>query len=301
MTDLNKLMGSLVGLAVGDAVGTTVEFKDRDTFPEVTDMTGGGPFGLPVGYWTDDTSMALCLADSLLVNPLIDKADLLTRFLSWYERGTNSSTGRCFDIGNTTRTALYDYKTTGSVVNNTQFFAAGNGSIMRLAPVAIRHHSDLDTAITVAVSQSETTHACTACMQSCELLTEVLIRAFNATSKDEVIEIVARDHWLDEVQDILWTLDVDRTAVSSSGHVIATLHASLWCFMQTDTFRDAILLAANLGDDADTVAAVTGQIAGAYYGFEAIPEEWRAKLLDLNRFVSLVEDLSRHAESNNTK
>jgi ADP-ribosyl-[dinitrogen reductase] hydrolase len=90
----DRLIGSLVGLAVGDAVGTTVEFRPRGSFPIVTDMTGGGPFRLPVGAWTDDTSMALCLADSLIKNKNLDKADLLLRFSNWYIKGENSSTGR---------------------------------------------------------------------------------------------------------------------------------------------------------------------------------------------------------------
>ena len=99
----DRAIGSFVGLAVGDAIGTTVEFKDRGTFPIVTDMIGGGPFRLEPGQWTDDTSMAVCLAESLLLNPELDEKDLMTRFLDWYENGTNSPTGRCFDIGNSYR------------------------------------------------------------------------------------------------------------------------------------------------------------------------------------------------------
>jgi len=287
----DRLFGAFVGLAVGDAIGTTVEFKERDTFPLVTNMVGGGPFNLKAGYWTDDTSMALCLAESLKVDPNLNKEDLLNRFLSWYERGTNSPTGRCFDIGNTTRTSLLDFKESKSLINNPEFFRAGNGSIMRLAPVAIQHYNNLEKAIEVAISQSETTHAAPACVNSCELLTEVLINAFTAKTKEDVFNITNKEHWCKEVRSILYTLDVDRDSVSSSGYVVDTLHAALWCFLETDNFQDAVLLAVNLGDDADTVGAVTGQIAGAYYGLSSIPDSWKIKLYDFSRFIDLSEDL----------
>lgn len=288
----DRLAGSLVGLAVGDCVGAAVEFRSRDSFPEVTDMLGGGPFNLPVGYWTDDTSMALCLAESLIQYPNFDRRDLLSRFADWYRHGYNSSTGRCFDIGTTTRSAIRNFEETGSELNNTHFMDAGNGSIMRLAPVAIKWHNDESMAVGAAIMQSETTHGSTECVDSCELMARVLVRAYKATSKEEVFEIEVLDRWTDRVKTILTTLDVGRDAVSSTGYVIHTLHAALWCFKHTDNFRDAILLATNLGDDTDTVAAVTGQIAGAYYGLEGIPQDWRDKLYDYQRIVDLANELT---------
>ena len=288
----DRLVGSLVGLAVGDCVGAAVEFRSRDTFPEVTDMLGGGPFNLPVGYWTDDTSMALCLAESLIKYPYLDKKDLLSRFSDWYRHGYNSSTGRCFDIGTTTRSAIRNFEDTGAEINNTHFMDAGNGSIMRLAPAAIKWHNDLDRAVAIAVMQGETTHGSAECRDSCDLMTRVLIKAYNATSKEEVLDLEIKDYWEEKVKLIPATLDVVRNQVSSTGYVIHTLHAALWCFKNTDNFRDAILLATNLGDDTDTVAAVTGQIAGAYYGLEGIPQDWKDKLFDYQRIVDLANELT---------
>ena len=288
----DRLYGSFLGLAVGDAVGTTVEFRTRDTFEPVTDMVGKGPFNLPAGYFTDDTSMALCLAESLIENPLLDCDDLLGRFSNWYRNGVNSPTGRCFDIGTTTRSAIVNWEKTGSKVNNTGPWDAGNGSIMRLAPVAIKYHHDEAMACLLAVTQGSTTHGSQECMHSCELLTRVLIRAFAATDKNEVFNVEVKDYWTDSVKDMLTALDVSRDEVKSSGYVIHTLHAALWCFKNTDNFRDAILLATNLGEDADTVAAVTGQIAGAFYGKSGIPSDWLNKLYEAERFIELVDKLT---------
>lgn len=289
----DKLLGSFIGLAVGDAVGTTVEFKDRDTFTPLTDMVGGGPFRLPVGYWTDDTSMALCLAESLVLNPKLSKVDLLERFNQWMTEGYNSSTGICFDIGNTTRVAIYNFAQNGLTVNNEQFFMAGNGSIMRLVPAIICHYDNLEESIRVSREQSLTTHAAPNCVDSCELMANIIHNAFYAETKDDVLNVEIKDNWAIEVQEILRTLDAPRDHISSSGFVIHTLRAACWCFVNTDNFKDAILLAANLGDDADTVAAVTGQIAGAYYGLSGIPKDWQDKLYDIDRFKNLVSEMTQ--------
>jgi ADP-ribosyl-[dinitrogen reductase] hydrolase len=287
----DRLLGSFLGLAIGDAVGTTVEFRARDTFEPVTDMVGKGPFNLPAGYFTDDTSMALCLAESLVANNDLNREDLLERFSRWYRNGENSPTGRCFDIGTTTRAAIVNYEKTRSTVNNTDPWDAGNGSIMRLAPAVIKYHNDGDRAVATAIMQGETTHGSVEACDSCELLARILLTAYVTDDKNNVLNIDIQDHWADSVKNILKTLDVSRDEVNSSGYVIHTLHAALWCFKNTDNFRDAILLAANLGDDADTVAAVTGQIAGAFYGIDEIPVQWIAKIYGYDRFVELTKAL----------
>ena len=288
----DRLLGSFLGLAIGDAVGTTVEFRARDTFEPVTDMVGKGPFNLPAGYFTDDTSMALCLAESLIEYPLLDRNDLLSRFSKWYREGVNSPTGRCFDIGTTTRSAIVNWEKAGSVLNNTGPWDAGNGSIMRLAPAVIKYHDDRDRAIATAIMQGETTHGSVEACDSCDLLARVLLTAYVTDDKNAVLNVDAQDGWADNVKNILKTLDVSRDEVKSSGYVIHTLHAALWCFKNTDNFRDAILLATNLGEDADTVAAVTGQIAGAFYGMSGIPIMWLDKLYETGRFIELVDKLT---------
>lgn len=288
----DRLLGSFLGLAIGDAVGTTVEFRARDTFEPVTDMVGKGPFNLPVGYFTDDTSMALCLAESLIEHPKLDRNDLLNRFSKWYREGVNSPTGRCFDIGTTTRSAIVNWEKNGTVLNNTGPWDAGNGSIMRLAPAVIKYHTDSDRAIATAIMQGETTHGSVEACDSCDLLARVLLTAYVTDDKNAVLNVDAQDHWADSVKNILTTLDVSRDEVKSSGYVIHTLHAALWSFKNTDNFRDAILLATNLGEDTDTVAAVTGQIAGAFYGMSGIPIMWLDKLYETGRFIELVDKLT---------
>jgi ADP-ribosyl-[dinitrogen reductase] hydrolase len=290
----DRLIGSLVGLAVGDAVGTTVEFRPRGSFPIVTDMTGGGPFRLPVGAWTDDTSMALCLADSLIKNKNLDKADLLLRFSNWYIKGENSSTGRCFDIGNTTVTAIEEFILSGSLTNNPEDFYAGNGSIMRLSPAAIANYNDVRQAVKIAKLQSETTHANIKAVCSSELLAEMLVRAFTATDKQQVVDIECQLHWPDSVCDVVASGVVRKQEheIQSTGYVIHTLEAAIWAFLNTDSFEAAVLKAVNLGGDADTIGAVVGQIAGAYYGESNIPTQWLNKLHDYKRIRQIAINLT---------
>lgn len=159
MDKLTKIQGSLLGLAIGDAVGTTVEFKKRGSFSPVTDMVGGGVFGLKKGQWTDDTSMALCLADSLIAQQGFDAKDQMERYLRWYEKGENSATGKCFDIGMATKQALKDFKKTGEpYAGSTDKYSSGNGSLMRLAPISCYYHDNINHAVEYAILSSKTTH-----------------------------------------------------------------------------------------------------------------------------------------------
>jgi len=286
----NRKIGSLVGLAVGDAVGTTVEFKKRGSFPLVTDLVGGGPFRLPAGYWTDDTSLALCLAESLIEYPHLNKNDLLDRFTNWYKHGYNSSTGKCFDIGLTTCNALEEYAYSGSVYNNDEDYAAGNGSIMRLAPVTV-YATDLGVAKWLAREQSSTTHAAKFAVECCELLANLLMNAYTAETKEAVLAVSVDPKWESSVKKILLAANKEEKQISSSGFSVHTLEAALWSFLKTDNFRDCILTAVNLGDDADTVGAVAGQIAGAFYGIDGIPEEWLEKLYQKEYIIELAEKL----------
>ncbi|MCS6814108.1 MAG: ADP-ribosylglycohydrolase family protein, partial [Cyanobacteria bacterium] len=169
----SRFRGCLLGLAVGDAVGTTVEFQTRGSFQPLTDMVGGGPFKLQPGQWTDDTSMALCLATSLLEQGEFDAADQMNRYLDWYEHGYFSSTGQCFDIGNTVRQALLQYKSSGNPFSgSTHPYSAGNGCIMRLAPIPMRYFPNRYQAIHFAGESSRTTHGAAECIDACRLLAD---------------------------------------------------------------------------------------------------------------------------------
>lgn len=275
----DRARGCLLGLVVGDAVGTTLEFSRRDSHPPLTDMVGGGPFRLQPGEWTDDTSMALCLADSLIACGELDQRDLMERFVRWWRAGYNSHNGRCFDIGVTTRQALQRFVDTGDpIAGSTDPNSAGNGSIMRLGPVALRWWGDRERAISAARAQSATTHGASAAVEGCALLAEILVEAIATGDKlsalrsrraaETSIAPVAAGSWRRK----------ERHSIRSSGYVVHTLEAALWCTDRCAGFSDAVLRAANLGDDADTVAAVTGQIAGALWGQSAIPRHWLERL-----------------------
>jgi ADP-ribosyl-[dinitrogen reductase] hydrolase len=180
--------GCLLGLALGDAVGTTVEFSQRGSFPPVIDMVGGGPFRLKPGEWTDDTSMALCLAESLIECGRFDAHDQMKRYCRWWRDGHLSSNGRCFDIGSTVSSALRHFEESGSAfAGSTAPNTAGNGSIMRLAPVPMFAKEDLAETIRLSRESSRTTHGADECVDACHVLGALLHHLLNGRSKDEAL------------------------------------------------------------------------------------------------------------------
>ncbi|MGU3287650.1 ADP-ribosylglycohydrolase family protein [Methylobacterium mesophilicum] len=294
----DRALGAFIGLAVGDAIGTTLEFEARDTKPAVYDMVGGGPFDLLPGQWTDDTAMALSLADSLIACNGLDEHDLMERFCRWHDSGENSCTGTCFDIGITTRNALEQFRRTGDpIAGPTDDRTGGNGSIMRLAPVAIRHHNNPERLRDAARRQSYVTHGAVEAVDASEALAIALASLIEGKPLRDVLS-ASYGPFCPGVQAVMngsWR-GRGRNEIRSSGYVIHTLEASLWAVSETTTFRDAVLLAVNLGDDADTVAAVTGQIAGSAYGVSAIPREWVDRLAWKERLVQLSERLCAASE-----
>jgi ADP-ribosyl-[dinitrogen reductase] hydrolase len=294
----DRAIGSLVGLAVGDAVGTTVEFLPRDSYPPVTDMVGGGRFKLAPGQWTDDTSMALCLAESLLANPECDQTDLMQRFHAWAADGVNSSNGKCFGIGRTTLRAIGHFHKTGvAVAGPTHSNDAGNGSIMRLAPAAIRWWRQPEFAESVAERQSVTTHGAPEAVAGCSLLARVLCRAIAGDGWDSIF--VDDEQWPPLIRAVGQGASIKRSQaeISSSGYVVHTLEAAYWACKRSSNFDEAILTAANLGNDADTVAAVVGQIAGAVWGLSGIPTRWVERLHDSQRIQDLASELFDASEA----
>ena len=285
----HRFLGALLGLAAGDAVGTTVEFQPRGSFPPVTDMVGGGPFRLEPGQWTDDTSMALCLGQSLLDQRGFDPVDQLKKYVRWWREGYMSSTERCFDIGNTTRAALSRFRESGSANSgSTDRYAAGNGSIMRLAPVPMFFLFDPAKGLEKCDLSSRTTHAATTAVDACRYFGALLLGALAGHSKETLLGnhfSPVPGYW----QQHPLTPEIDEIAggsflrkseqeIKGSGYVVASLEAALWAFANSNSFAEGCLKAVNLGDDADTTAAVYGQLAGAFYGEPGIPEAWRRKL-----------------------
>ena len=296
----DKALGSLVGLAAGDAVGTTLEFKKRDS-EHVEDMIGGGPFQLKPGEWTDDTSMALCLAETLLEKGDADTICFRNKLLEWHRHGYNSSNGICFDIGNTTRFALEQYLTVGpGWIGNTAPETAGNASIIRQAPVSIFFRKSLSKAFYEAKKQSIATHGAAEAINSTQYLSYLLVHMINGSNK----AFVFSPHVM-PLQPRVMIINAGeykqktRDQIRSSGYVIDTLEAAMWSVWNTDNFRDAILLAANLADDADSVAATAGQIAGALYGYSGIPQDWKDKLVQHERIATMAGELFDRAPEDN--
>jgi ADP-ribosyl-[dinitrogen reductase] hydrolase len=292
---INRARGALLGLAVGDAIGTTVEFMPRGSFPTLTDMVGGGPFNLLAGQWTDDTSMALCLAASLIDNGF-DTQDQMQRYLLWHDEGYMSSNGKCFDIGNATSDALERFRHSGDpLAGSTRPDSASNGSIMRLAPVPIYFQDTPEEAIRMSCRQSRTTHQAPECIAACRLFAEVLIRALQGLMKEAVLAPVQLDTSMSSALMLIAAGEYKtkpETQIKGSGYVLESLEAAFWCFWQTDNFNDCVLLAANLGDDADTTAAIAGQLAGAFYGESGIPVSWLQKLTMATEIGQMAEQLA---------
>lgn len=297
----DRLRGTLVGLAVGDALGAAVEFAPPGSFPPVTGYRGGGPHGLGPGEWTDDTAMALALADSI-ASAGWDLDDQARRYLDWYERGRYSVNGRCFDIGIQTRQALVTFKHSRDArkSGNSAERASGNGSVMRLAPVPIAFAGLFPDQVELLAERADEsslpTHASPICRSACRYLAVVLAALAHGLSRDEVlspawpvlerlgplhpaVESVARGSFREK----------SPPAVRGSGYVVESLEAALWALHNAGGFREAVLRAVNLGDDADTTGAVCGQLAGACWGETGIPADWREGLARRDLIDSAVE------------
>ena len=293
MPSLDCQRGVLLGLAIGDALGAAVEFRSPGTFAEVTGYRSGGPHGLAPGEFTDDTSMALALADSI-ASVGWDLNDQARRYVAWWRKGEYSVNDRCFDIGITTRSALSRFQKTGDARTSGDHSerASGNGSIMRLAPVPIRYAAlfpdDLERLWCYLVESSLPTHASRQCLTACGYFGLVLCGLIHGQDRQEVLapdwEPLRRIGRMQALHP-----EVEEVAAGSfrskqppeivgSGYVVKSLEAALWAFHDAKDFREAVLRAVNLGDDADTTGAVCGQLAGAFWGESGIPQEWREGL-----------------------
>ena len=289
----------MVGLAVGDALGTTNEFQSADTLSPITDMVGGGVFGLEPGQWTDDTSMALCLADSLLAQGRYDSIDVMERYERWRREGYRSSTGRCFDIGNQVSHALDAFDREGRVPRGAPRSAsAGNGSIMRLAPVVIAGFPSRDSREIVATAglSARETHYSVEAEAATEVFAALLVGALLGWEPDRIVDVAwaSTGSAFDDVTARVIGADPATRAsweASTSGYVIDGLRLAVHGLLDFSSFDEAVLALANLGGDADTNAAIYGQLGGAFFGVEAIRPSWRDLIHDGDQIDALARDL----------
>ena len=284
-------------------MGTTLEFRKRGTFEPITDMTGGGHFCLKKGYWTDDTSMALCLGYSLLECNGFEPHDQMERYCNWLDNGYLSSIGTCFDVGVTVSSALRRFQKTGEPFSGPKSsWTSGNGSIMRLAPIPVYYQFQPHAALHYGGESSRTTHGSPLCIDACKYLSGILLELLNGASKQAFAEVdyqPATDEFL-QIK-LGHFLKKPYDSINGTGYVVESLEAALWCFLQTESFDECILAAANLGDDADTTAAIAGQLAGAYYGYQAIRKDWLEALHMEADITALAEALLKQAPSNKKK
>ncbi|CAF2387630.1 unnamed protein product [Rotaria sp. Silwood2] len=333
---LSRIQGSLVGLAVGDALGASVEFRPHSYMLEnpISDMQDGGTWGLKAGQWTDDTSMALCLAASLISKGGFDSYDQLLRYKWWYRKGYMSSTGTCFDIGASTRQAIEEFekrqhqsaqilktklyknitedsldRMIGEYISQVNFKAdcgaknaAGNGALMRLAPVPLFYYRTKSDAIQNAANSVILTHGDKKAIDACRFYSALIWHAINGVAKNDLLDSsFYRKHFKTNFdQDLMKIINgsyKDRKngyqdGIRGKGFILNSLEAALWAFYNDEnSFEKGVLLAVNLGDDTDTTAAIYGQLAGAVYGIENIPQRWRDKLFQIDFLITLATGL----------
>ncbi len=296
--DWDRFRGCLLGLAIGDALGAPLESLPRGSFPPVTDLVPPRP-GLPLGGWTDDTATALCVAASLKERCRFAPQDIMRRLLRWWREGYMSCTGHCYGIGGTTQRALEHFLETGRPPSEGDQPFPSNGCIMRLAPVPMFSFPDEDHAERLAVELTCLTHPLQECLDAARLLAKIICRALTANSKDAIL--------LDEPDRYRSSPRIAAIAageyhrkspdeIRGSLYVADCLEAALWCFHRAENFRDAVLLAVNLGEDTDTTAAVCGQVAGAFWGAGGIPCEWLEHLAWRAKIESMAERLAELAD-----
>lgn len=311
MLKLERFRGSLLGLAIGDALGAPIEGFSRGTIPSIDGFKSYDGINrkhpIPSGAWTDDTSMALCLAESLIERKGFDPRDQMERYLSWMEDGHLSCHGPAFGIGTTVRGSLLRFKRNDSnpFCGPVDPLTAGNGCIMRLAPVALFYSGNPGNAIEKCAESSRTTHQAATAIDSCKYFGGLLVGALRGDTRDEILSELYSPlgKWkpgelVKEVEEVGKGSFRRKSEheISGSGYVVDSLEAALWAFQNSNSFREGCLRAINLGDDADTTGAVFGQLAGAYYGESGIPLEWISNVMKREEIISFSEKL--HTLSN---
>lgn len=288
----NSVKAGIFGVCVGDALGVPVEFKSRETlkrFP-VTDMQEFGSWNQPKGTWSDDSSLTLCLAESLTKS--YDLGKIGESFVKWVKYGHWTAHGRLFDIGGTTRHSIARLIKGESARFSGNIFEEdnGNGSLMRILPLAfyLKDEEDIETLYRTVKEVSSITHGHFRSVFSCFVYVTFATELIKRKNKEEAYAYTkkralefAEDQGFNpkEIQLFNRILKNDISAypedeISSGGYVLHSLEASFWCFLNSETYSEAVLKAVNLGEDTDTTGAITGGLAGIYYGFENIPEEW---------------------------
>lgn len=296
----NKFRGCFLGLAIGDALGVPVEFKKVGKFEPVFDFRGSDR--LPAGYWSDDTAMALCLANSLIEKKEFDAINQIEKYKKWLEIGYCSSTGKAIGIGQTVLRRLLTWHSGDDPYESiTPRHSDGNGSLMRLAPIPLFFRNNPEQAIKNAELSSKVTHGSRLCANACKYYAGLIIGALNGVSKEEILSELYcpipdfwRNHPLtEEIKNVALGSFKQKNPpfIQGSGYVVKSIEAALWAFYNSESFEEGVLKAINLGDDADTTGAIYGQLAGAHYGLEGIPSRWVSAVAKKDEIIDVADGL----------
>ena len=291
----DRYRGALLGLAVGDCIGMPLEFAQPNS-RTLKGMERGNAFDVPMGSWTDDTSMALCLADSIITTGGFDPHDQMQRYLRWWRDGLWSSIGRCFDIGLTVADALRKYrKDADPFTGSTDPYSAGNGSLMRLAPIPMAFGYDATLCDAMARDSSRTTHGAPTALDACAVYAYFVAAALCGTPRAVYLATYPGTIATPEIRDIVDGSYATKSPpeIVGSGYVVKSMEAALWAFARNDSYQAATLDAANLANDADTTAAICGMLAGAHWGESAIPTAWLDVIARRRDIEWLAEELLR--------
>jgi ADP-ribosyl-[dinitrogen reductase] hydrolase len=294
----DRFLGALIGLAVGDALAAATQFRKSGTFTPVGDVLGGGPFDLPRGAWSDDTSMALCLAESLLETNGFDPRDQVERYRQWQQQGHLSATGQCLGITAGTARALAQAQWRRQLFSGSHDPTQLDPEVLsRVAPAVMFYFAAPTDALTFASEASRTTCQSPGCVDACKLLAACLYGALSGKPKSVIFAPAPELLDIAGLRSNVAALAAapGQTASARAGNVVEALEAALWAFRTSDNFRDGALKAANLGGNSDVAAAVYGQLAGAHYGVGSIPATWRTSLMHKDLIEGMADRLLAHA------
>jgi ADP-ribosylglycohydrolase len=305
---MNKIKDSLYGFVVGDALGVPVEFRSRIYLRDnpVTEMIGYGSHRVPPGVWSDDTSMTLATMDSIIKTKTINYNDMADRFCSWKNNSEYTAVGVVFDVGITTKTALNYYQISFDAINCglTGIENNGNGSLMRMLPIVFYCYykqSNNSEILEIVSKTSCITHAHEISIMGCYIYVHYLINLLQGKNKIESYKIIQKldySMFKEETQKVYNRIikedisALDESDIESTGYVVSTLEACLWTVLKNNNLKDTILTAVNLGNDTDTVGAITGSIAGMIYNYNEIPESWIDKLENKEYLDKIIDEFN---------
>ncbi len=312
---LKKVYDGIIGLAIGDALGVPVEFKSRQEIAEnpVVSMREYGTHNQPIGTWSDDTSLTLALIDSIIEKNKIDYVDIMDRFSNWLMYNDYTARGEVFDVGNATSRAIMNY---GRGIDPLECggiseYENGNGSLMRILPIAYylqkQKDNTMESKMEIVHNVSALTHRHPISLIACGIYVNIALRLLKIEESlyvcveqgiSEAFEFYdtempdEADNY-NRLRNLSSFSNLAEEEIKSSGYVVDTLEASIWCLLNTNSYKECVLKAVNLGNDTDTVGSVVGGLAGIYYGSDDIPEEWLDVLVRRQYIEELCEKLQK--------